>query len=78
MPGSAPYLSGLFAYNYSALVSLGLSASALSGVKFALPKLISGITRQLFLEEAPRVIKEYLAYDTEEFVSKWPLPEAEA
>jgi hypothetical protein len=41
-PGTAPWLSGLFAYNYSALPSLGLSGSALSGMKAAMPKLISG------------------------------------
>ena len=42
VPGSAPYLKGIFAFNYSALASLGLSASALSGMKYALPKLIRG------------------------------------
>lgn len=31
-PGAAPYLASLFCYNYAALPSLGLSASALSGV----------------------------------------------
>ena len=30
-PGCAPYLKGVFAFNYSALASMGLSASALSG-----------------------------------------------
>jgi hypothetical protein len=40
--GAAPWLRGLFAYNYSALPSLGLSGSALSGMKAAMPKLISG------------------------------------
>lgn len=30
-PGAAPYLRGIFAFNYSALASMGLSASALSG-----------------------------------------------
>jgi hypothetical protein len=42
VPGAAPWLRGLFAYNYSALPSLGLSGSALSGMKAAMPKLISG------------------------------------
>jgi hypothetical protein len=41
--GAAPWLAGLFAYNYSALPSLGLSGSALSGMKAAIPKLISGV-----------------------------------
>lgn len=77
VPGSAPYLKGLYAYNYSALVSLGLSASALSGLKYSMPKLVSGITRSLFLEDSPRILQEYLSYRTEEFISQWPLPETE-
>ncbi|GAB4819834.1 hypothetical protein N2152v2_006880 [Parachlorella kessleri] len=72
-PGEAPFLSGIYAYNYSALVSLGLSASALSGVKFALPKLLHGITRSLFLEDSPAILQDYLAYRQEEFISTWPL-----
>uniref|UniRef100_A0A7S0WQE9 indole-3-pyruvate monooxygenase n=1 Tax=Chlamydomonas leiostraca TaxID=1034604 RepID=A0A7S0WQE9_9CHLO len=70
--GAAPFLRGLYAYNYSALPSLGLSASALSGVKFALPKLVTGITRSLFLEDSPAIISDYLAYNEEEFVGVWP------
>ncbi|GLC38216.1 hypothetical protein PLESTB_001086900 [Pleodorina starrii] len=80
VPGTAPYLSGIFAYNYSALVSLGLSASALSGMKYAINKLITGITRQLFLDDQELFIGEYLSYSVEEFVGQWPLavPPAEA
>ncbi|KAG2430092.1 hypothetical protein HXX76_010191 [Chlamydomonas incerta] len=70
----APHLAGIFAYNYSALVSLGLSASALSGMKYAIHKLISGITRQLFLDDQALFIGDYLNYRTEEFVGVWPLP----
>jgi hypothetical protein len=44
-------LHGLFAFNYSALISLGLSASALSGMKNALPRLVRGIADQLFLDD---------------------------
>ncbi|KAL4434219.1 hypothetical protein ABPG75_000660 [Micractinium tetrahymenae] len=76
-PGSTPYLSGLFAYNYSALASLGLSASALSGSKYALPKLVGGITRQLFLEQAPATLAAFLAYREEEFVGAWPRTKAD-
>ncbi len=36
-PEAADRLHGLFAFNYSALVSLGLSAAALSGMKYAAP-----------------------------------------
>ena len=65
-------VSGIHAFNYSALVSLGLSASALSGLKFGLPKLINGITRALFLEDSTRTLAEYFAYSDEEFVGAWP------
>ncbi|KAG2447900.1 hypothetical protein HYH02_007354 [Chlamydomonas schloesseri] len=74
----APHLAGLFAYNYSALVSLGLSASALSGMKYAIHKLISGITRQLFLDDREMFIGDFLNYRTEEFLGVWPLPAAAA
>ncbi|KXZ46764.1 hypothetical protein GPECTOR_41g729 [Gonium pectorale] len=63
-PGTADFLSGLFAYNYSALVSLGLSAS--------------GITRQLFLDDQESFVNDFLSYRVEEFVGTWPLPAAAA
>lgn len=73
--GTAPYLCGLYNFNYAALPSLGLSASALSGCKFALPKLIDGITRSLFLEDSPKILERYFAYNDVEFVGSWPLDE---
>jgi cation diffusion facilitator CzcD-associated flavoprotein CzcO len=71
-PEAAARLHGLFALNYSALVSLGLSASALSGMKFALPRLVQGIARQLFMDDKPAILRDYYAYSEEEFVGKWP------
>lgn len=68
----APLLHGLFAFNYSALVSLGLSASALSGLKQALPRLCTALADQLFLDDKDRIVADYLAYDEEEFVGQWP------
>jgi len=68
-------LRGLFAFNYSALASLGLSASALSGMKFALPKLTHAVTGQLFLDDRDAVLDDFYAYDAPEFVSDWS-PEA--
>lgn len=65
--GDAARLHGLFVFNYSALASLGLSASALSGLKPALPRLISGIVGQLFLDRQDRLIGDYLAYADVEF-----------
>ena len=66
-PEAADRLHGLFVFNYSALVSLGLSAAALSGLKFAAPKLTSGITRQLFTDDSKEILADFLAYSEVEF-----------
>lgn len=65
-------LHGLFAFNYSALASLGLSASALSGLHNALPKLLTGVADQLFLDDRDALVADFLAYDEAEFVGNWP------
>ena len=69
-------LYGLFAFNYSALASLGLSAAALSGLKFALPKLVSAVTAQLFMDDREAILEGYYDFDEPEFVGAWPKAEA--
>lgn len=70
-PADAPRLHGLFAFNYAALVSLGLSASALSGLRTALPRVVKGITDQLFLDDREALVADLLAYDEPEFLGEW-------
>ncbi|MDG2533038.1 NAD(P)/FAD-dependent oxidoreductase [Sphingomonas sp. HITSZ_GF] len=72
----AAALHGLFAFNYSALISMGLSAAALSGLKHALPRLVSGLADQLFLDDEARILAEYLAYSEREFTAQWSKGEA--
>jgi hypothetical protein len=74
----AAALHGLFAFNYSALISLGLSASALSGLRTALPRLVKGLTDQLFLDDRSALVADLLAYDEAEFVGDWPKSSEEA
>jgi len=76
MDGSG--LHGLFAFNYSALISLGLSASALSGLHNALPRLLNGIADQLFLDDKDALVADFLAYDEPEFLGEWPPNASEA
>ncbi|MBP3039221.1 NAD(P)/FAD-dependent oxidoreductase [Bacillaceae bacterium Marseille-Q3522] len=64
-------LHGLFAFNYSALISCGLSASALSGMRFAIPKLISAVSDQLFLDDRREILKNFYNYREEEFSGRW-------
>lgn len=77
-PADADLLHGLFAFNYSALASIGLSASALSGLRHALPRLAKGVADQLFLDEAPAMVDAFLAFDEVEFVATWPREATEA
>ncbi len=65
-------LHGLFVFNYSALASLGLSASALSGLKPALPRLVGAITGQLFLDQQDTLLASFINYDEQEFEGQWP------
>jgi cation diffusion facilitator CzcD-associated flavoprotein CzcO len=66
-PEVADRLHGLFNFNYAALASLGLSASAISGLKAALPKLAAGVAGQLFSDDSEALLGDYFAYADEEF-----------
>lgn len=77
-PADGAALHGLFAFNYSALISLGLSASALSGLQTALPRLVRGVADQLFLDDRDALVADLLAYDEHEFLGEWPRREGEA
>ncbi|MGF7149302.1 cation diffusion facilitator CzcD-associated flavoprotein CzcO [Sphingomonas zeicaulis] len=70
-PEDAAALHGLFAFNYSALVSLGLSAAALSGLDHALPRLVSAVADQLFLDDRDEILAGYFAYAEPEFLAEW-------
>lgn len=72
-PQGAAKLHGLFAFNYSGLISLGLSASALSGLKYAIPKVVEGVANQLFVDDKDAALDDYLSYAEPEFVASWPL-----
>lgn len=65
-------LHGLFAFNYSALISLGLSASAISGLKHALPRLVSGVADQLFRDDEAAILADFHAFAEPEFTVEWP------
>lgn len=69
-------VAGIYAFNYSALMSVGLSASALSGLNHALPRLVSGIADALFLDDKDELLGAYYDYSEEEFLGTWPRPQA--
>jgi hypothetical protein len=63
---------GLFAFNYSALATLGVSAAAISGIGTAIGRLVDGVTSQLFTDNRQCVLRDYFAYAQEEFYGRWP------
>lgn len=73
----AKRLHGLFAFNYSVMVSCGLSASAISGMRFAIPRLVTAIADQLFLDDRETILRNFYAYDEPEFAEQWPKQTAE-
>ncbi len=64
-------LYGLFAFNYSVMVSCGLSASAISGLRFAIPRLASSIADQLFNDDRQSILNAFFDYAEEEFAGSW-------
>ncbi|MEM6902682.1 MAG: NAD(P)/FAD-dependent oxidoreductase [Pseudomonadota bacterium] len=71
-------LYGLYGFNYSAFINHSLSAAALSGLKYALPRLAGGIANQLFADDKAAILDAYYAYDEPEFVSEWHETPSEA
>jgi len=66
-PGQAPYLRGLFNYTFGGLASLGFGGSSISGLKYSLQKIVAGITRQLFVDDAPAFLQSLKNYSVREF-----------
>jgi len=70
-PEDQASVGGIYAFNYSALMSHGMSAAALSGLGHAIPRLVKHIADTLFAEGKEVWLENYLAYDEPEFVSEW-------
>ena len=51
-PGTAPYLSRLHNFTFGATPSLGLTGAAITGMKYGVPRLVNGLVRDLFREDA--------------------------
>ncbi|MDB4977537.1 MAG: oxidoreductase [Myxococcaceae bacterium] len=66
-PGSAPYLQYLYNYTFGGLLSLGFGGASISGMKYSIPRLVSGITRSFFLEDRERYFESLVAFSEREF-----------
>ncbi|MNN93794.1 hypothetical protein D3C81_2123130 [compost metagenome] len=61
----------MFVFNYSALASNGLSASAISGIRNAIPKLVGGVADQLFTDDREAILHSFYNYNEIEFTGEW-------
>jgi FAD-dependent urate hydroxylase len=68
-PGSAPYLRRLHNYTFGAMPSVGLTGGAITGIKYGVRRLVDGLVRDLFREDAEAYYRELLAYSEAELES---------
>jgi cation diffusion facilitator CzcD-associated flavoprotein CzcO len=66
-PGAAPYLTTLHNYTFGCLASLGFGGASISGMKYSIPRLVSGITRSLFVEDRAQHLDSLRRFAEEEF-----------
>ena len=69
-PGAAPFLRRLYAFNFSAIVSMGPHSTSISGHKYSVPRVIRGITRSLFLDQQQRLLPDIRAFQEREEIGK--------
>lgn len=66
-PGEAPYLASIFNFTFGGLVSIGFGGASISGMKYSIQKLVNGITKQLYLEDAEAFYQSLEEFDLREF-----------
>ena len=54
-------------YTFGGLLSLGFGGASISGMKYSIPRLVSGITESLYREDAPQHYESLCAFDLKEF-----------
>jgi FAD-dependent urate hydroxylase len=62
-PGSLPALRNVHLFNAGSLVSMGPVAGGLNGMPFGIPRLLAGISRDLFRGELDSLFAEFASYD---------------
>jgi cation diffusion facilitator CzcD-associated flavoprotein CzcO len=63
VPGTAPWLGRVHNFNNGAIASLGPVCNGITGLKHGVPRLVSGIARALFIEDADHHHASLMAYD---------------
>ena len=66
-PGTAPFLKDIHVFTFGGWLSNGLSGGGMNGLRFAVPRLVAGLTRGLFVDDAERHFRRLADYGTREF-----------
>ncbi|WP_458096415.1 SidA/IucD/PvdA family monooxygenase [Roseomonas sp. WA12] len=69
-PGAAPFLQHIHMINYGSTASMGLSGATISGMKYGTMRLVDGICRRFWLEDATHHLDSLLAYEERELTSE--------
>jgi cation diffusion facilitator CzcD-associated flavoprotein CzcO len=67
--GTAPWLSRVFTITRAATLSMGPSSASNSNVKYTAPRIIAGVTRALFLEEAEPFLATFMGGEYHELAA---------
>lgn len=55
-PGTVPWLTNIYAFNFSAFASMGPVSTSITGHRFGVPRVVRGITSSLLLEQADHIL----------------------
>jgi cation diffusion facilitator CzcD-associated flavoprotein CzcO len=67
VPGAAPYIRTLHNYTFGCLLSLGFGGASISGMKYSIPRLVSGVTGSLFVEDRAAHFESLRRFGEREF-----------
>jgi cation diffusion facilitator CzcD-associated flavoprotein CzcO len=67
LPGAAPHLGRIHVFNNGAIASLGPVCNGVTGLKYGAPKIVAGIARSFFIEDADRHLSDLMGYDEAHF-----------
>jgi cation diffusion facilitator CzcD-associated flavoprotein CzcO len=76
-PGAAPYLRHIHIFNNGAVPSLGPVCNGVTGLKYGAPKIVAGVVKSLFIEDADQHLAQLMSYDHPHFRARPPLQETE-
>jgi cation diffusion facilitator CzcD-associated flavoprotein CzcO len=66
VPETAPFLAHIYAFNFSAMLSMGPVSTSITGQRFGAPRVVRGISRSLFLEQADGLLASLRAFSEPE------------